>query len=561
MNAIIQEVNDLAYNSMGAPIASVDRPSDEAGEDDSLGALLVGILGNLIKRLPNFSPGEDIDNGVAVFASDLACQAEEYEDSAIWRVIKNPPLKELGLIKTRLIALSNVLHELRYDHSTASILALIRAGKKGGSGKRIHAASIKAKFLAEQRLSKTLKSLEKDLKNEEWTAKCFLKPTAKPNSHYWPAVDIAVVIEISDFEEDMEYLERGLLACKEVLGHNWIYCVVPAMSGVVLAEFAMQLSCDETRLLPDSTFAVAWRKYIKKPCLTASNSIAFDKAFNACDTVSAIINARNIENLLPEEDAALAKSIDNFEVNHKAVADYHDETDIDYFALAAVKLGERWSQIVQEHEDIKDGKIVEVPLCMNTYNALRGIDTDEIIELGVLRMALRQEELLHQVRAGGMTGLEGILVGGAVKGLVGGVVRWILSSPNKKNVKKAFDTIFSKACNELDFQNRKFHHEIYDNDAVWKILEDDLKSLSNPSYRLNLDQVFHDISSKSSLSENDLKSGIEAWYKILKEEIPKQPDLYSFKAVQQLYAVNDAIQKINDELGIYDISQLDKDVH
>ena len=80
-----------------------------AGTDDTLGAFLTGILGNLSGRLSEL----DTAKAAATFAGSLHGQAREHGQSEIWRTTSLPPLKELARLSDRLSDVSYILHEFR----------------------------------------------------------------------------------------------------------------------------------------------------------------------------------------------------------------------------------------------------------------------------------------------------------------------------------------------------------------------------------------------------------------------------------------------------------------
>lgn len=91
INDIIQAVNALAYTAPGKYLHEMTTPNTEVTQDDQLGALLTGILGNLLGRIVK-TPDAERPKGVAMFSANLAIQAQENEQSDIWRACTKPPL-------------------------------------------------------------------------------------------------------------------------------------------------------------------------------------------------------------------------------------------------------------------------------------------------------------------------------------------------------------------------------------------------------------------------------------------------------------------------------------
>lgn len=387
INEIVNAVNALAYATPESPTSEMTTPAPSAGVEDSIGALLTGVLGNLLRRMAKIDEGA---KGAATFAGSLAAQAREHEKSTIWRTNPKPPVRELDALASRLGDVSCILHEMAFANDSSSIEGIIKASRKANLGKAIHAASRRSRMLADQRLNKSLKALEKSLKEKGWNARCWSRPVDDPDSVYWPPKEVAILIEISDFETDAGYLEDALALAQQKLGNDWRFRVVPVINGLVLAPLALVPSSHAP--LPDQDFANKWRAHIDQPFFSSEIADRFDEALAACVHLSGIMECRGLEGLHPAESDAFSKSIDSFERNRDFVAEGAENSGSEHLILARDYLNQTWDQVVNEFEMVKSGQDIAHPLYMNSYYALAGEENSRIIELAAIRILLLQAE-------------------------------------------------------------------------------------------------------------------------------------------------------------------------
>jgi len=396
VNAIVQAVNALAYAAPEKPMSEMTSSAADTGSDDTLGALLTGILGNLMGRMSK-APG-DSAKGTASFAGSLAAQAHDQGLSAIWRTSSEPPLRELSALKERLSDVASILHEMAYDGGPSSIQGIIQSARKGSIGKATRSAARRCHSLADQRFRQRLQGLESDLKNNGCDARCWSRPTDEADSVYWPAREVAVLVEIEDFETDGENFEATLAAGQDHLGNDWRFRVVPLINGYVVPALALLPS--STAPLPDQCFAKDWNDHIDHPFLSPGIVASFDEALAACMNLSGILACRGLENLHPDEHEVFSKLIEIFECLQKEVVEAAEHTDSEPLIWACDYLNETWSQVVDEFEAVRAGQPVTQPLCMNAHLALAGQASDQTEELAAVRILLIQDECLNSVKSG-----------------------------------------------------------------------------------------------------------------------------------------------------------------
>ena len=389
INSIIHAVNEISYAAPESPSHDMTRPASNAGEDDSLGALLIGVLGNLMRRMNQVSR-EGNPKSAAIFAGSLASQARDHEQSHIWRTSLNPPRKELLALAERLTQVSYILHEFGYDNSEASIQKVINFTKNSAPSKAIHAASRRCAFLAQRRFDKKLNSIEQSLREKGLSSKCWSRPIDEADSPFWPSREIAIAVDINDFETDAEYMDAAFEVADRHFNGTWLYRIVPVINGFVVAPLAVLQSSNIP--LPDQHFRKNWEDHIVLPFISSPILEKLDEALAACIQVSAIITCRNLESLHPEEDKALSDAIEIASLSHEYLSKAAEQTGTDEILLAADYVSEYWDNVVDEFEAAKEGKVVENPICNSPHQALVGQPDEHAVEMASARVLILQAE-------------------------------------------------------------------------------------------------------------------------------------------------------------------------
>lgn len=387
INHVIDRVSSLSYSNPGTLASSMTNPTNDAGMNDSVGALLTGVLGNLVPRMCKIPPKPDA-KAAAAYAGGLAIEAREHNRSEIWRTTPSPPLAELTALAGRLDDVACILHEIAYDDTVSAIKQHVKAAKKSNLGKAIDAVAGRCRSMAENRFRRRLSTLEKTLNAQGWNARCWSRPADDENSVYWPAAEVAILVEIDNFESNSGYLEDCLGAGAKQLAQDWQYCIVPVINNRVIAALAFVPS--SLGPLPDEGFWHKWQKHIDVPFLSSDVSNAFDDAVAACTQISAIISCCDLTDLHIEENDALLKAIDAFNRHRETVDGYSDKCGLEVFDWASEYLEHTWNQIVCEFESTKTGQKIEDPFC----RVMADTKNEKVIELGAGRMLMRQAECL-----------------------------------------------------------------------------------------------------------------------------------------------------------------------
>lgn len=393
INSIIQSANEISYAAPEKISHDMTQPASNAGEDDSLGALLTGILDNLLSRMNQIS-GEGNPKATGAFAGSLASQARDHKQSHIWRTSLNPPRKELLALAERLVQVSNILHEFGYDSSDASIQRVIKYTKNSALSKAVQTASRRCAFLAQQRFDKKLKSIERDLREKGWSSKCWSRPIGEADSPFWPPKEIAITVDINDYATEAEFLDTVFEVADYHINGNWHYRIAPVINGFVVTPLAMLPSSNIP--LPDHDFRKNWEDHIALPFISSPILEKLDEALAACMQVSAILACRNLESLHPDEDKALSDAIEVASLSHEYLSKTAQQTCIDEILWAADYVSEYWENVVDEFEAAKKGKKVENPICNSLHLALTGQTDERAIEIAGARITIIHYECFKE---------------------------------------------------------------------------------------------------------------------------------------------------------------------
>ena len=384
INGIIEAVDALAY---AAPETDPPTMTEaySAGTSDTLGAFLTAVLGNLVRRLSQI----DADRATATHAGSLHGQAREHRHSAIWRTMSSPPLAQLDKLAERLDDVSSILHEMAHDSSPQAIARIVRAAKKARMGNAVRAAARHSRQIAVQRFDARLHELETQLAPRGWKVRCLSRPIEEFDSPYWPAREVAMLVEVDDLADQwLPILEELLSIAVQHLDNAWPFSVVPIMNGQVLSALATVPTSFIP--LPDQDFSARWAGSLDQPAFSSNLLECFEEALDASLQISAIINARGIQDLHSDEEAVLSRALDNFKTTRVAIESAVNHSETEHFVIALDYLDRNWARLVEELEALKSGQMVEAPICMTPHLAIAGQRGDDFVDIAVSRLVLLQ---------------------------------------------------------------------------------------------------------------------------------------------------------------------------
>ena len=146
------------------------------------------------------------------------------------------------------------------------------------------------------------------------------RPVDESDSVYWPAREVAVLVEIADFETDAHYIEDGIAVGQQYFRNDWRFRVVPVLKGQsssVFSDFFLRRICR----LPDQGFVQMNGGSISTfPSSSSEIAKSFDEAFTACVQLSAIMACCVIWKIrIRRRRDVFSKSIESFKHNSEIV--------------------------------------------------------------------------------------------------------------------------------------------------------------------------------------------------------------------------------------------------
>ena len=386
IDRILDNVNALVYTAPEMLPSTMTEPLRGCA-DDTPGSLLTGVLGNLVGRLSTLQGSK----AAATYAGALQGQASNHRQSEIWRTTSSPPLKELSNLSERLSDVSCILHEIAHDSESGAIRRIHDATRKASMGVRVRAAAHHCRLRAERRFQLRLNELENALAVRGWQTRCLSRPDNKSDSPYWPAREVAVLVEIEDIETQwLPDVEELLSLGAKHLDNDWVFTMAPLMNGQILAPLAVRPTSQMP--VPDQDFASKWAGFSDLPMHSPILLEKFEEAAEVCMQVSAIVNCRGVQDLHPEEDAVLSMAVDTFNNSREIIEDAARKAKAEHLELALDYLDRNGRRLVDEIEAVKAGQTVQEPICMTPHLSVDTQKSDHVVEYAFIRLALMQAE-------------------------------------------------------------------------------------------------------------------------------------------------------------------------
>ena len=393
ITSILEALDSLAYTAPEEAPPRMTEPLGTAAED-TLGALLSGVLDNLVGRLSR----RDTAKAAAAFAGSLHGKACEHYRSHIWRTMSSPPLSELGNLSDRLRDVSCILHEIAHNERADAIRRITTAARRAGVSDGVRAAASHCRRLAERRFEKRLRNVEAVFAGRSWQVRCVSRPIMKHDSPYWPAREVAILVDVEDLMKQwLPSVEALLSLGQDELGNDRPFRVVPVMNDQVLASLAVRPSTYAP--LHDADFAREWTDFVGQPIHSSALLEKFEAAAVACAEVSAILRCRGTRDLHPAEEEVSSRAMATFHREYRAIAAAAERTEAEHIQLALAYLERNRRRLVEEVEALNAGRPVDDPLCMAPYLVLAGAQGEESIEAAAVRLTILQAECMSGGRS------------------------------------------------------------------------------------------------------------------------------------------------------------------
>lgn len=108
---------------------------------------------------------------------------------------------------------------------------------------------------------------------------------------YWPPKENVILVEITDFKSDINYVADALQVGSQVPGTDWVFRIVPVMDKRVLSPMALKLP-KQAAPIPDLGFEKDWAAEITLPFQPVGAVADFDAAIAACALISGVLTGR-----------------------------------------------------------------------------------------------------------------------------------------------------------------------------------------------------------------------------------------------------------------------------
>ena len=396
MNDIMEIANSLAYAPPEIPESNMDSPVIGGGvSPNTVGSLITSILGNLVKRMAGIKSKEGV-TGMASFAAKLSEQAINHRASDIWRTTASPPMNELLSISRRLNEVSCILHELSHSYGDNIIYKIYLTGKSAKLGNAVKTVRILCEKAANIRLQLMIDRTELSLKQLGWVVKCWTKPIDKKDSPYWPARDIAILVEVLDIDAESDYISDVFKVGRENFIDCSIFSVVPVIYGQVLPTLAVSPSSTIKEHLPNKEFGKNWEQFIPIPFIYSKFADKFEKAMASCIYLSRISAFRNIENLNNEEESVFLASLKLFNESSNFLIESAEKNESENLLFALELIEDTFNSVCEEIKNNENGEKINDPVFLNAHSSVDGDINEGNLEMGFLKIALLIDECVSR---------------------------------------------------------------------------------------------------------------------------------------------------------------------
>ena len=150
--------------------------------------------------------------------------------------------------------------------------------------------------------------------------RCVSRRIKEHNSPYWPAREIAILVDVEDLMEQwLPSVEALVSLGRAELGNDWPFSMVPVVNSQVLASLAVNPSSHGP--LHDADFAREWADSFSQPIHSSVLLEKFEAAAAACSAISAIAKCRGTAELHPEEEEVYSRAVATFKSAYGAIVE------------------------------------------------------------------------------------------------------------------------------------------------------------------------------------------------------------------------------------------------
>ncbi|MCG7635817.1 MULTISPECIES: hypothetical protein [unclassified Alteromonas] len=390
VNKLISEVNEIQV----APFQALPRHMSGQAESvpvDRLSGALSGILTTLMNKMGVINLKSNL-KADAMYSSDLVNDLVGLVDSEIWKYIEDPPFSELTSIAKKVRDISSIFHEFSEQQSESNLAEVLLMARKAKKGKAILEAARYCKKKAKSRLIERLTRIKNEL---NITAHFYVRPTDKKNTHIWPSLDVAFLIEVKDLLTGIESLEQSLSVLRCLSEEGIQISVAMICNGAVLSQLAVKPALSLPLSLPDLTFEQDWQNIIETPFFVSRYNNHFTVCQSSIDSLSRLIECVDLEALHKEEYQLYKHLESEFLTNADALTGVCFDADDGQKVELKDLLDEQWKDLSDELEQRKLGADIESPLYSQNAKLLEGQVQGKAASWVVARILLLNMEVLR----------------------------------------------------------------------------------------------------------------------------------------------------------------------
>ncbi len=383
-NSIVEEVGKLAYTKSMLPSLNYSSSYKDSMHDDSLGALLIGIIDRLMRSMRVVSDMSDITKikRDAMFASDLASQALDQCKSEIWNWTLNPPITKLENMADRLKDISHIMHEIADTKILGNLQVLSKKARKAARNRKVKSAANYCRRVSHQRINSKLKLIKSRLKLRGWESNVHIISSGEKLS--WPTEEVVIIVDITEPTDNNQstFHDDAIREADSVLQNKWKYSIAPSYKGKVLCDFAVKSYSG--LLVSDIEIEEKLKENNKLELYSSQTIKELEAGYDEAVKISTIIYTSEENNLRKEEAAILELASERFNEKLEVVRNkFNDEQLLEDVALT----------VIEEQNKKNKGENIEDPLCMMTFSSISGTETNHSVELAEKKLLIISSEL------------------------------------------------------------------------------------------------------------------------------------------------------------------------
>ena len=304
-------------------------------------------------------------NRVAPLIPQLVEQVDQLADAERWRLLREPPLTDVGQLRQTLLDLHAVVAEQAWG-GRISAVALQNAGKKG-----LVAAARVARQRSGARMQKVADAVVRALAEAGYGARV-VRREGQPESHRWPSDDFLVLVEV----DSIYWWQRELAAiadvCRPLLDDRVGFFMAPIRLERLVGSFAVKVS---TEVFADDSVR-DWRD-LPLPLLNERVTSVCGRGLGALVEVSGVVASVHDSELHDDEAGVVEAAMKQANETLQFFNDLVEETGHPLLAEVGGALLELARRVEDEAAARAAGAPVERGVAASVVAGLKG-DPDEV---------------------------------------------------------------------------------------------------------------------------------------------------------------------------------------